>query len=117
MAREGRRLSTVHVLVDSGNSSKVFLAIEVIEMKNEIKCRHLLRRAPGMGWLQELDHNPCLAKTWAAFLASNTNEMKGRPGLFPKLVALQRTVKEAGTLGRCPVASFPHTYLRYRARP
>ncbi|KAM5524667.1 hypothetical protein FOXYSP1_00710 [Fusarium oxysporum f. sp. phaseoli] len=81
-------------------------------MKNEIKCRHLLRRAPGMGWLQELDHNPCLAKTWAAFLASNTNEMKGRPGLFPKLVALQRTVKEAGTLGRCPVASFPHTYLR-----
>jgi hypothetical protein len=32
------------------------------------------------------------------------------PGLFPKLVALQRTVKEAGTLGRCPVASFPHTY-------
>ncbi|KAI1039221.1 hypothetical protein LB503_013521, partial [Fusarium chuoi] len=93
---------------------QVFLEIEVIEMKNEIKCTHLLRRAPEMGWLQELDHNPCLAKTWAVLLASNTNEMKGRPGLFPKLVALQRTV------GRCPVASFPlptfhsflHTYLR-----
>jgi hypothetical protein len=46
-------------------------------------------------------------QTWAVFLASNTNEMKGRPGLFPKLVALQRTVEEAGALGRCPVASLP----------
>ncbi|KAI1010180.1 hypothetical protein LB504_012364, partial [Fusarium proliferatum] len=55
------------------------------------------------------------AMTWAVFLASNTNEMKGRPGLFPKLVALQRTVEEAGTVGRCPVASFPlstfHSFL------